>query len=109
MTTTPASHLAHAAEWFTIIPTAYGHDPLYLHGEDAGGRRGTLPAFIVRRPMGGTIVSSMPFLDGGGPCSSSVALEHALVTRLLEEASRLEIDREEAEAITTLQQQLDTP
>ena len=28
---------------------------------------------------------------------------------LLEEASRLEIDREEAEAITALQQQLDTP
>jgi FemAB-related protein (PEP-CTERM system-associated) len=95
MTTTPTSHLAHAAEWFTIIPTAYGHDPLYLHGEDAGGRRGTLPAFIVRRPMGGTIVSSMPFLDGGGPSSSSAALDHALVRRLLEEASRLGADRVE--------------
>jgi serine/alanine adding enzyme len=95
MTTTPTSHLAHAAEWFTIIPTAYGHDPLYLHGEDAGGRRGTLPAFVVRRPIGGTIVSSMPFLDGGGPCSSSVALDHALVTRLLEEASWRGADRVE--------------
>ena len=95
MTTAPTSHLAHAAEWFTIIPTAYGHDPLYLHGEDAGGRRGTLPAFIVRRPMGGAIVSSMPFLDGGGPCSSSVALDGALVTRLLEEASQLGADRVE--------------
>jgi serine/alanine adding enzyme len=94
MTTAPTSHLAHAAEWFTIIPTAYGHEPLYLHGEDAGGR-GTLPAFVVRRPMGSTIVSSMPFLDGGGPSSSSVALDHALVGRLLEEASRLGADRVE--------------
>lgn len=80
------SCLAHAAEWLPVIRNAYGHDPLYLIGEDGNGQRGLLPAFIVRRPLVGTVVSSMPFLDGGGPCSSSAALTDALVTRLIEEA-----------------------
>lgn len=82
-------HLAHAAEWFTVIREAYGHDPLYLTAADGEGGRGVLPAFIVRRPIVGSVVSSMPFLDGGGPCSSSVALGEALVARLAEEARRV--------------------
>ena len=45
------SSLAHAAEWFTVIRNAYGHDPLYLSAEDKDGQRGLLPAFIVRRPL----------------------------------------------------------
>ncbi len=80
------SRLAHAPEWFAVIRNAYGHDPLYLNVEDGDGRRGILPAFIVRRPFVGTVVSSMPFLDSGGPCSSSVVLADALVARLIEEA-----------------------
>jgi FemAB-related protein (PEP-CTERM system-associated) len=83
------ARLAHAVEWFTVIRNSYGHDPLYLHAEGGDGRRGVLPAFIVRRPVGGTVVSSMPFLDSGGPCSSSVALADALVARLIEEARGL--------------------
>jgi FemAB-related protein (PEP-CTERM system-associated) len=80
------SLVAHVAEWFTVIRNAYGHEPLYLGAEDDAGRRGVLPAFIVRRPVLGTVVSSMPFLDGGGPCTSSGALGDALVAQLIEEA-----------------------
>jgi serine/alanine adding enzyme len=86
---TSEAGLAHAPEWFTVIRSAYGHDPLYLSAEDGDGCRGVLPAFVVRRPVRGTVVSSMPFLDGGGPCSSSAALEDALVARVIEEARRL--------------------
>lgn len=82
-------HLAHAAEWFTVIRDAYGHDPLYLTAADAEGGLGVLPAFIVRRPIVGPVVSSMPFLDGGGPCGASVALGEALVAHLAEEARRV--------------------
>ena len=80
------SRLAHAAEWFRVIREAYGHEPLYLEAEDEDGGYGVLPAFIVRRPILGPIVSSMPFLDGGGPAASSAPLAAALVTRLVEEA-----------------------
>ena len=78
--------LAHSPEWFTVVRNAYGHDPLYLSAEDGEGRLGLLPAFVVRRPFFGTIVTSMPFLDAGGPCSSSVTVAHALVEHLLGEA-----------------------
>ena len=86
---TEQSHLAHAPEWFTAIPSAYGHDPLYLSAQDAEGRRAVLPAFVVRRPVIGTVISSMPFLDGGGPCAPSGALGDALVARLIEEGGRV--------------------
>jgi FemAB-related protein (PEP-CTERM system-associated) len=84
-----ASTVAHAPEWFRAIRKGYGHEPLYLSGEDGDGRAGVLPAFIVRRPLLGTVVSSMPFLDTGGPCSASPELTHALVAHLVGEARRL--------------------
>jgi len=79
--------LAHAAEWFTVIKRVYGHDPLYLAADsDAGGA--VLPAFVVRRPLFGTVVTSMPFLDSGGPCGAPPAVAALLVERLIAEARR---------------------
>jgi len=85
---TKPAHLAHAPEWASIIQRTYGHTPLYLHAVDTDGQPGLLPAFVVRRPLAGTIVTSMPFLDGGGP-SASPALAAGLVERLLAEARRV--------------------
>ena len=82
------SRLAHSPEWFTVIRHAYGHEPLYVSAEGEDGRSGLLPAFVVRRPLFGTVVTSMPFLDSGGPCSSSAALANMLVERLIGEARR---------------------
>jgi FemAB-related protein (PEP-CTERM system-associated) len=84
----PQSTLAHAPEWRTVIRKAYGHEPLYLVAEDEEGRGGVLPAYLVRRPVIGSVAASMPFLDAGGPSAASAQLAHALVTRLVEEASR---------------------
>ena len=85
----PQSTLAHAPEWRTVIRRAYGHEPIYLIAEDEEGQGGVLPAFLVRRPVIGTVAASMPFLDAGGPCAGSAALAHALVQRLLAEALRV--------------------
>jgi serine/alanine adding enzyme len=87
-----ATHLAHAPEWQAVIRNAYGHEPLYVTAEDREGRHGVLPAFIVRRPFLGTVVTSMPFLDGGGPRSGSPALDEVLVAQLMEEARRVGAD-----------------
>ena len=96
------ARLAHAPEWVTVIRQAYGHDPLYLDAEDGYGGYGILPAVIVRRPLVGTVVSSMPFLDGGGPCSSSVELTDGLVARLIEEARAVGADAVEMRCIERL-------
>jgi FemAB-related protein (PEP-CTERM system-associated) len=107
----PEARLAHAPEWLTVIARAYGHDPLYLTASDNGEPCGVLPAFVVRRPLFGTVITSMPFLDSGGPCSSSPAVDASLVERLIAEgrrrgarlvelrcANRLEIDAEPLES-----------
>ena len=83
------SSVAHSPEWFTIIHDTYGHDPLYLTAEDEDGERGVLPAFVIRRPFFGTVVTSMPFLDTGGPCAQSERLTRMLVTSLVDEARRI--------------------
>jgi FemAB-related protein (PEP-CTERM system-associated) len=82
-------HVAHAPAWREAIGRAYGHQPLYLVGRGGDGRRGALPAFVVRRPLLGAVVSSMPFLDGGGPCGNSPEVADALALALVAEARRL--------------------
>ena len=72
-----------------MIRNAYGHEPLYLSVEDDNGCSGVLPAFIVRRPLIGTVITSMPYLDAGGPSSASHELSQLLVERLLGEARRI--------------------
>jgi FemAB-related protein (PEP-CTERM system-associated) len=84
-----ASGLAHSPEWFSLIQRTYGHAPLYLSTDDGNGRSGVLPAFVVRRPLFGAIVTSMPFLDSGGPCSRSAATRRLLVEHLVAEARRI--------------------
>jgi FemAB-related protein (PEP-CTERM system-associated) len=83
-----APALAYAPEWFDVIREAYGHEPLYLSVQDDDGRTAMLPSFIVRRPWLGTVVSSMPFLDTGGPCGRSAWLTARLIGRLVEQAGR---------------------
>src|SRR6478752_2122117 len=78
--------LAHAAEWLAIIRRSYGHTPLYLCAADEDGQSALMPAFIVRRPLLGTVVTSMPFLDSGGPCTASAPLAQVLIDRLVAEA-----------------------
>jgi FemAB-related protein (PEP-CTERM system-associated) len=84
--TLPGATLAHEPEWFDVIPQTYRHEPLYLMGADENGNAGILPAFIVRRPFIGTVVTSMPFLDTGGPLAASPTLRRVLVDALLARA-----------------------
>lgn len=86
------ANLAQVPEWFVAIRNAYGHTPLYLQAEDTQGETAVLPAFLVRSRLFGTVVTSMPFLDTGGPCSPSVDLARVLVDCLIEEAKQLGAD-----------------
>ena len=81
--------LAHSPEWLPVIQRAYGHDPFYLTAEDDDGGCAVLPAFVVRRPFFGAVVTSMPFLDSGGPCGSSPTLKRILIEHLIAEARRI--------------------
>ena len=116
------ARLAHAPQWRSVIAGAYAHAPLYLQAAADDGAHGVLPAFIVRRPLFGTVVTSMPFLDSGGPCSTSSAVDTFLVHRLIAEArqhgarlveirsgTRLAIDAEPLSSKVNMTLALDDP
>ena len=81
--------LAHSPAWFQVIRDVYGHEPLYLSAEDREGGRAVLPSFIVRRPLGGAVITSMPYLDSGGPCGASLPLASLLVECLIDEGRKI--------------------
>jgi FemAB-related protein (PEP-CTERM system-associated) len=81
------ANLAQLPQWYYAIQEAYGHTPLYLEGEDGAGHQAILPSFLIRSRVFGTVVTSMPFLDAGGPCGSSPSLARTLVASLLNEAA----------------------
>ena len=118
----PGARLAHSPAWHTAIAGAYGHAPLYLAATDGDATVGVLPSFVVRRPLVGTVVTSMPFLDSGGPCAASPRIEAALVARLVAEAAarrarfvelrsstRLPIDAQPLESKVNMTLALDAP
>src|SRR5215472_12617745 len=72
------ANVAQSPRWYTAIQRAYGHTPIYLRAESSEGHMAILPSFLVRSRVFGTVVTSMPFLDVGGPCSSSPALSREL-------------------------------
>jgi len=82
------ANLAQASEWYSIIKRAYSHTPLYLKAENTEGHVALLPSFLVRSRLIGTVITSMPFLDAGGPCTSSPSLTGSLLDALAEEAKK---------------------
>ena len=86
------AHLGGAPQWFTVIGQAYGHQPVYLRGEDGEGNPAVLPAFFIRRRLLGTVMASMPFLDAGGPCGTP-PLTGGLIDCLTAEARTLQAGR----------------
>jgi serine/alanine adding enzyme len=81
------ANVAQSPRWYTAIQRAYGHTPIYLQAENNEGQMAILPSFLVRSRLFGTVVTSMPFLDAGGPCSSSPVLSRTLLACLSEEAA----------------------
>lgn len=81
----PAATLGHEWKWRAVIRRAYGHASTYLIARQSGIVRGILPLVVVKSPMLGSVLASMPFLDYGGVCADDREIAH----RLIDEARRL--------------------
>ncbi len=62
----------------------FGHPTIYLAARDGTGLVGVLPLVLVRSPIFGRFLVSMPFVNYGGPLGSAEA-----VRALAEEAVRI--------------------
>jgi serine/alanine adding enzyme len=62
----PSPTVAHLSAWGRIVARAYGHEAVYLTAEDAGEIAGVLPLVMMKSPIFGRRLVSLPFLDYGG-------------------------------------------
>jgi FemAB-related protein (PEP-CTERM system-associated) len=63
----------HLHAWSGVLSEAYGHRTFMLAANEDGMLRGLLPLALVKSPLFGRSLVSMPYMDYGGPCCDSSA------------------------------------
>jgi FemAB-related protein (PEP-CTERM system-associated) len=81
----PAAHGYHRAGWASVIERSFGQRPYYLLSENAGHIDGVLPLVRLRSRLFGDFMVSLPYLNYGGSCAATAAIDAELV----QEAIRL--------------------
>ncbi len=75
----PDATLYHTLAWRSVITRVFGHRPLYLLAERSGRVAGVLPLFLVRFPVLGSKLLSLPYdIGSGGPLASDPVAATAL-------------------------------
>lgn len=75
----------HTLAWKNAVERSFGHRPCYLLAEKVQGAFGpprivgVLPAFVLKSPVFGRYLSSVPFAEKGGPLADDPAAERALL------------------------------
>ncbi len=81
----PHASVYHHSFFRDAVSKTYGHKPVYLAAfDDHGGMKGALPLFILRRPLLGNELVSLPFCDYGGLLADNRETAAALFRQALE-------------------------
>jgi FemAB-related protein (PEP-CTERM system-associated) len=75
----PRATLYHRFEWRQVNADCFGHQSAYLAATDGGKIVGVFPIVRVKSQLFGNIACSMPFVNYGGPCGETDAIEQALL------------------------------
>jgi FemAB-related protein (PEP-CTERM system-associated) len=78
----------HLMGWCHAVSEAYGHEQYFLVSEDSGRINGVLPLVLMRSPLGGTSLCSLPYCDVCGCLVDSQNVERELMAFAVELASR---------------------
>ena len=62
----------HTINWKTVLERVFGYTSMYFLVEEQGAITGVLPLFLVRKPLGGKSLISLPFAVYGGICAESL-------------------------------------
>jgi len=82
--THPDANLYHTPVWRDTLAEVFGHRPLYLLAESDGKVSGVLPLYLVRAPLLGSKLISIPYdIGSGGGLAADQASERALVERAI--------------------------
>jgi len=89
----PDATLYHTLPWRAVIAQVFGHRPIYLFCKDQQGIRGILPMFLVRWPVLGAKLISMPYdIGSGGALADDEAAERMLVEEAARRAEQLRVN-----------------
>ena len=88
----PRASFYHRAEWRDINARCFGHETVHLAAVDDGRVVGVFPIVRLKSLLFGHIACSMPFVNYGGPCGETDAIEQALLTAGAAEADRWGVD-----------------
>ena len=76
----PRASLYHRFDWQRVNAACFGHRSAYLAAMDEERIIGIFPIVRVKSQLFGNIGCSLPFVNYGGPCGDSDAIEQALVS-----------------------------
>jgi FemAB-related protein (PEP-CTERM system-associated) len=93
VTAHPEANLYHTLVWRDVVREAFGHQPIYLLCEQRGAVCGVLPMFLVKFPLVGSKLISMPYdIGSGGALAVDEASECALVKQAMALAYELQVN-----------------
>ena len=75
----PRASLYHRFEWQDVNALSFGHRSAYLAAIENDRIVGVFPIVRVKSQLFGNVACSLPFVNYGGPCGDSDAVEQALV------------------------------
>lgn len=78
-----ATH-CHRWAWKEVIENAFDISTYYLIAREQGKVIGVLPLAWQKSLLFGSFITSLPFLNAGGPLADSIEIEQALVDRAIE-------------------------
>src|SRR5215207_5178964 len=87
------SRVVHRAEWAAIFQEGLGHRPKYIEASQEGRIVGVMPLVFMKSFLFGRFLVSSPYVNVGGPIAIANHIEQALVTRAVELADELDVDR----------------
>lgn len=105
---TPGASFYQLAGWQTINKDYFGHQTFMLSAKQDGILVGVFPLVFINSKLFGKIISSMPFVNFGGPCANHPDIEQALLDKATELAQELDCDYMEIRAKRLIDESLPT-
>jgi serine/alanine adding enzyme len=93
LTERPGARVVHRAEWAAIFRDGLGHQPKFLEATENGRIVGVMPLVFMKSLLFGRFLVSSPYVNVGGPVAENERIEGLLISKAVELADELDVDR----------------
>ena len=86
-----AEHPAHDLRWLAALSRGLAQTPLIVEETSDGQLAGLLPLALVKSPLFGRFLVSLPYVNSAGPLTAEVEVARRLIDRAVELAEELNV------------------